>query len=206
MPCSQRSPSPTALPTSCSAARYPPIRCRRPPPRLDRIAAELGKPRRPVRPKRESRCAGAYLVGEVGRGKTMLMDLFFAAAPIDGEAAGAFPRIHGRDARRDRRVPQDAAASGDADPIAAVTKPILDETAAALPRRIPGQDITNAMLLGRLFEKAVRRRRDAGRDLEHRARRALTDGLNRQLFLPFIALLKQQVEIVPLDGRPTTGG
>ena len=86
------------------------------------------------------------------------------------------------------------------DPIAAVTKPIIADTRLLCLDEFQVTDITNAMLLGRLFEKLfaggvtlVATSNTVPDDLYR-------DGLNRQLFLPFIALLKQQVDVVPLDG------
>jgi len=160
---------------------------------LDRIADELGERglfgrRKPVR--------GAYLVGSVGRGKTMLMDLFLAAVPI----------------REKRRVHFDefmdelhTAITGyrkdhQGDPIAHVVKPIIAETRLLCLDEFQVGDITNAMLLGRLFERLfaggvvlVATSNTPPDDL-------YKDGLNRQLFLPFIELLKSEVEIVSLDG------
>jgi cell division protein ZapE len=160
---------------------------------LDRIADELGERglfgrRKPVR--------GAYLVGSVGRGKTMLMDLFFAAA-----ATSAKRRVH-----FDEFMDELHAAitvyrkKHQGDPIAHVVKPIIAETRLLCLDEFQVGDITNAMLLGRLFEKLfaggvvlVATSNTAPDDLYR-------DGLNRQLFLPFIELLKSEVEIVSLDG------
>jgi cell division protein ZapE len=86
------------------------------------------------------------------------------------------------------------------DPIAHVVKPIIAETRLLCLDEFQVQDIANAMLLGRLFEKLF-----AGDVTLVATSNTLPDdlyrdGLNRQLFLPFIALLKSEVEVVPLDG------
>jgi cell division protein ZapE len=161
---------------------------------LDRIAVDLAKPtrlfgrRKPVR--------GAYLVGAVGRGKTMLMDLFFAAVPIAEKR-----RVHFDEFMDElHEAITEYRKAGKGDPIAAVTKPIIAQTRLLCLDEFQVGDITNAMLLGRLFEKLfaggvtlVATSNTAPADLYR-------DGLNRQLFLPFIELLETRVEIVPLDG------
>jgi len=86
------------------------------------------------------------------------------------------------------------------DPIAAVTAPIIAETRLLCLDEFQVTDITNAMLLGRLFEKLFA----AGVTLVATSNTApddlYRDGLNRQLFLPFIELLKTEVDLVSLDG------
>jgi len=161
---------------------------------LDGVAEGLGQNGGLFR--RKQRVRGAYLVGAVGRGKTMLMDLFFAAVPIE----------HKRRVHFDEFMDELHAAiteyrkSHKGDPIAAVTKPIIEATRLLCLDEFQVTDITNAMLLGRLFEKLfaggvtlVATSNTAPDDLYR-------DGLNRQLFLPFIDLLKSEVDIVPLDG------
>ncbi|MEO6396546.1 MAG: cell division protein ZapE [Devosia sp.] len=161
---------------------------------LDRIARELDRrPRLLFRPKP---VRGAYLVSAVGRGKTMLMDLLFSAAAVEHKRRVHFDEfmdeLHAAitDYRKDHK----------GDPIAAVTKPILETTRLLCLDEFQVNDITNAMLLGRLFEKLfaggvtlVATSNTPPEDL-------YKDGLNRALFLPFIDLLKAHVEIVPLDG------
>ena len=160
---------------------------------LDRIADDLGQRaligrRKPVR--------GAYLVGSVGRGKTMLMDLFFSAVSTSEKR-----RVH-FDEFMDELHTAITAYRKDhqGDPIGHVVKPIIAETRLLCLDEFQVSDITNAMLLGRLIEKLfaggvvlVATSNTAPDDL-------YKDGLNRQLFLPFIELLKAEVEIVPLDG------
>ena len=160
---------------------------------LDRIADEIGQ--RGLFGRRKT-VRGAYLVGSVGRGKTMLMDLFFAAA-----ATSQKRRVH-FDEFMDELHTAIAAYRKDhqGDPIGHVVKPIIAETRLLCLDEFQVGDITNAMLLGRLFEKLFA----GGVVLVATSNTApdelYRDGLNRQLFLPFIELLKSQVEIIALDG------
>lgn len=166
---------------------------------LDRIAVDLSQTRRGLF-TRGKPVLGAYLVGDVGRGKTMLMDLFFGAAETTRKRRLHFhefmDEVHAAIAtfRRSER------GRGDADPVAAVVRPIIAATRLLCLDEFQVQDITNAMLLGRLFEKLfaggltlVATSNTAPDDLYR-------DGLNRQLFLPFVALLKARTELVHLDG------
>lgn len=173
---------------------------------LDRVAAELasngngngglfGALRRP-RPVR-----GVYLVGEVGRGKTMLMDLFFHEAPVAEKRRSHFhefmDEVHGAIAefRKTRKGKAD-----DADPVKAAVRAVLPDTRLLCLDEFQVQDITNAMLLGRLFGRLF----DGGVTVVATSNTLPDDlyenGLNRQLVLPFIDRLKAEVEVVPLDG------
>ena len=89
---------------------------------------------------------------------------------------------------------------GDPDPVAAVVKPVLGATRLLCLDEFRVDDITNAMLLGRLFDKLfagglvlVATSNVAPDDLYR-------DGLNRQLFLPFIDLLKAHATVLSLNG------
>jgi cell division protein ZapE len=87
-----------------------------------------------------------------------------------------------------------------ADPIAAIVKPLLAETRLLCLDEFRVDDITNAMLLGRLFERLFA----GGLVLVATSNAApgelYENGLNRQLFLPFIALLERRVTVFSLDG------
>jgi cell division protein ZapE len=144
---------------------------------------------------------GAYLVGAVGRGKTLLMDMFFAQAAIEEKRRMHFhefmEEVHAAIAKFRKSA---RAKSDNTDPVAAAVRPILASTRLLCLDEFQVTDITNAMLLGRLFEKLF-----AGGVVVVATSNVPPDalyenGLNRQLFTPFIALLKQEVEIVPLDG------
>ena len=160
---------------------------------LDGVAAALGQRglfgrRKPVR--------GVYLVGAVGRGKTMLMDLFFAAAPTAQKR-----RVHFDEFMDELHVAITAFRKADkGDPIAAVTRPIIEATRLLCLDEFQVTDITNAMLLGRVFERLFAGGVTLVATSNTVPDELYRDGLNRQLFLPFIELLKSEVEVVSLDG------
>ena len=161
---------------------------------LDRIATDLARPAGLFRRPKPVR--GAYLVGSVGRGKTMLMELFFEAAPLAEKR-----RVHFDEFMDEVHSAIADFRKGDGgDPIPAVTRPIIAETRLLCLDEFQVTDITNAMLLGRLFERLFATGVTLVATSNTLPDDLYRDGLNRQLFLPFIGLLKSQVEIVPLDG------
>jgi cell division protein ZapE len=143
---------------------------------------------------------GAYLVGQVGRGKTMLMDLFFAQVPTPKKR-----RVHFHEFMDEMHVAITAFRKsehgrGNADPIAAVTRPLLDEVRLLCLDEFQVQDITNAMLLGRLFDQLWAGGVTVVSTSNTRPDDLYQNGLNRQLVLPFIAELKARCTVVELDG------
>ena len=151
--------------------------------------------------RRQPAVRGAYLVGDVGRGKTLLMDLFFAAAPTSRKRRVHFHEFMGEVHADIAAFRARSKAQGDdADPVAAIVGPLLAETRLLCLDEFHVNDITNAMLLGRLFEKLF----DGGLVLVATSNfppeRLYENGLNRALFLPFIALLRQHVRVLALDG------
>jgi len=156
------------------------------------LAGFLGKPQ-PIR--------GAYLVGQVGRGKTMLMDLFFEAVPIAEKRRVHFHEFMDEMHEAIRAFRASAKGKSEsADPIAAVTRPLLAEIRLLCLDEFQVNDITNAMLLGRLFGMLFAGGVTVVATSNVEPDGLYENGLNRQLVLPFIAELKQHARIVPLDG------
>ncbi len=151
---------------------------------------------------------GVYLHGPVGRGKSMLMDLFFDSAPLARKRRVHFhafmAEVHDgvrawREGDAVARKARFGETKGD-DPIAPVAGRVADAARLLCFDEFQVTDIADAMILGRLFE-ALFARGVTVVATSNRAPDALYEkGLNRQLFEPFIALLKQRLEVVAVAG------
>lgn len=146
---------------------------------------------------------GLYVWGDVGRGKTMVMDLFYEVVSVRRKG-----RFHFHEFMRDmhERIKQaraDIAAGkikGD-DPIKPVADQLADELRLLCFDEFSVTDIADAMLLGRLFTRLFEHGVAMVATSNVEPRNLYKDGLNRQLFLPFIELLGKHCDILRLDSR-----
>jgi cell division protein ZapE len=159
------------------------------------LARSRPGPRLFFKPKPPPR--GLYIWGDVGRGKSMLMDLFFTEARV-----GAKRRIHFNAfmVETHARIHAERQRAGTDDPIPPVARAIAEEARLLCFDEFQVGDVADAMILGRLFEQLFAR----GVVIVATSNTAPEDlyegGLNRQLFLPFIAEIEARLDIVELNG------
>lgn len=154
----------------------------------DRVWAVFGRParREPVR--------GLYIWGGVGRGKTYLMDLFFECVPFDEKVRMHFHRFMRRTHDELKRL------AGTANPLEGVADQLAEEARIICFDEFFVSDITDAMILGELFDALFARGVSLVATSNVEPKNLYRDGLQRRRFLPAIELLERHCEILHMDG------
>lgn len=169
---------------------------------LDRLARQLAD--RPERGsvlgrmlrKQPPSPRGVYMWGGVGRGKSMMMDMFFGCVPIRAKRRAHFHEfmIEVHDRLRIERSREKG------DPIAPVVAALADEARLLAFDEMVVNNTADAMILSRLFTGLI----DAGVTVVTTSNRPPSDlykdGFNREHFLPFIALIEQKLDVLSLNG------
>jgi cell division protein ZapE len=155
------------------------------------------------REKSQPPIKGLYLYGDVGRGKTMLMDLFYEASPVARKRRVHFhefmldvhERIHA--IRQTMKLGDNAGA----DPIELAAIELAGEAWLLCFDEFHVTDIADAMILGRLFAQLFARGVVVVATSNVEPEQLYNEGLNRALFVPFIHMLEQYMDIVRLAAR-----
>jgi cell division protein ZapE len=160
--------------------------------RLDALAKALAASRGWFGSARPAR--GLYIWGAVGRGKSMLMDMFFEALSVKDKR-----RVHFHDFMLETHAfIFEWRKTGQGDPIAPAAKHIADKARVLCFDEFHVTQIADAMILSRLFEHLFERGVTVVATSNRKPSDLYTNGINRELFLPFIRRLEQEVDVTEL--------
>ena len=170
--------------------------------RLQRLQDELVAAREPgtlarLFGREQARVRGLYLWGGVGRGKSMLMDLFAETLPIRRKRRVHF---HAFMLEVDRLL-RDERKKEAGDPVPGVAARIAEDVRCLAFDEMVVKNTADAMIMSRLFTALICDENVTVVTTSNRPPSELyKDGLNRSLFLPFIGLIERELDVVPLNG------
>jgi len=153
-------------------------------------------------PKKNHGIKGLYIYGAVGRGKSMLMDLFFVTLDVKKKQRVHFHAfmldIHARlhEWRSENRNNPNAS-----DPVPQLARNIALQANVLCFDELQVNDITDAMILGRLFTELFKNGVVVVATSNRHPDALYKDGLQRDRFLPFIAMIKEKLDIKSLEAR-----
>lgn len=153
--------------------------------------------------KAPEKIKGLYIWGDVGRGKSMLMDMFFDILPHKRKRRAHFNDFM-QDAQERIHKHREAFKRGETkqeDPIPTIAEALAEEASVLCFDEFTVTDIADAMILGRLFEAMFNEGVVVIATSNVEPKNLYTNGLNRKIFLPFIDLLIDNVDIFNLDAR-----
>ncbi len=155
--------------------------------RLNRLVTHWGRGKRPPR--------GLYIWGPVGRGKTLLMDAFFSVSPLRRKR-----RVHFHEFMREVHQAMQHYA-GEADPLKKIAADVAKKLRLLCLDEFHVSDIADAMILGRLLEQLIERGVVLVLTSNYHPDDLYPNGLQRARFLPTIDILKQQLDVVEIEGK-----
>jgi cell division protein ZapE len=151
----------------------------------------------------DERGRGIYISGGVGRGKTMLMDLFFESVSLEAKRRIHFHEfmVDVHDRLRKAREKMEHRRMNDGDPLSHVVRALATEARLLCLDELAVSDIADAMMLGRVLTELLSQGVVLVATSNVDPDSLYEGGIYRELFLPFVALLKLHVDVVNLDAR-----